>query len=101
MTNFEKITQSPEGWASSLLRSPCASHRGTREFQRNIGCGRVNCDAGRGSYATQETAEQPGMVAEMEAKTDAKPVKSGQVLYGYAAGDHLLLLRPAPYHGRG
>ena len=72
MTNFEKITQSPEALGEFLSSLPVLEGPWDEEFQRNYcaGCGRVNCDAGRGCpYKKQWNS--PAWWLRLEAKTDA------------------------------
>lgn len=72
MTNFEKITQSPETLDEFLSSLSVPEGPWDKEFQRNYcaGCGRVNCNNGKNCYH-KEQQHSPIWWLGLEAKTDA------------------------------
>lgn len=62
MTNFEKITASPETLAAVLAEIPAADSPWDRAFRETFcaRCSRKDCDAQDGGCPNQEKRENPG-----------------------------------------
>lgn len=72
MTNFERITQSPEALGEFLASLPVLEEPWNEEFQRNYcaGCGRVNCDNGKACHH-KEQRNNPAWWLGLEVREDA------------------------------
>ena len=72
MTNFEKLTESPESLGAFLRTLPVIEGPWDAEFQRQYcaGCGKVSCDDGSGC-PYEAFRNNPGWWLKLEAGADA------------------------------